>query len=130
VKVFMSIVLRSLLVVLACAVAQTAGAAPPHPAVGGWELCVDPDGEPKDLFRLEADGTGSVTNALGNTLPLRYSVKASRLTLVFVNKGRVSRVPMTLSADKKKLIMRNPVTKAPALYVRLGNPEQFPCTTE
>ncbi len=41
--------------------------------VGAWELCVDPDGEPKDVLRLAADGTGKVVNGDGRSISFTYS---------------------------------------------------------
>jgi len=123
----MKSILSALLLSMLCGV-PAAQAAPS--VAGAWELCVDPDGDPKDVIQLEADGTGKVVNGDGRTLALNYAVKDATLMLTFQAKGRTLEFPLTVASDMKKLSKFNENTKTTAFYVRQGNPDQFACTAK
>lgn len=123
----MNAILRTLLLSMLCGV-PAAHAAPS--VAGAWELCVDPDGDRKDVIRLEADGSGQVINADGRTLALKYAVKDTALVLTVQAKGRTLEFPLTVSSDMKKLSRFNEQTKTTSFYVRQGNPDQFACTAK
>lgn len=108
----------------------TAYAAPPDTVMGAWELCVDPDGDPKDVIELDANGTGKVINADGRTLSLTHVAQGSSVTLTVALNGRTLGIPLTVSSDKKKLSKFNKESKTTSYYVRRGNPDQFACTAK
>jgi hypothetical protein len=125
-----------LLFALLCCGSHGACAAPGE-LVGSWELCDDPDGDPKDVVRLGPDGTGSTVNADGRSLNLTYSVHGSAL-LLKINLPVTRRpdapptieIPLTLSMDKKKLLKPNAGSGTTSIYVRYGNPDKFKCTAK
>jgi hypothetical protein len=123
----MKTILRALLLSMLYGV-SAAHAAPS--VAGAWELCVDPDGDPKDVIRLEADGTGQVINADGRTMALNYAVKDTALVLTIQSKGRKLEFPLTVSSDMKKLSRFNEQSKTTSFYVRQGNPDQFACSAK
>jgi hypothetical protein len=122
--------LPPLLLTLMCGMPHPAYAASPNHALGAWELCNDPDGDPKDVLLLEPDGTGKIVNADTRWYPLTHSGAGSSIMVVVHANGRTANIPLSISADKKQLIKPNLETGTHSTYVRRGNPDKFTCTAK
>ncbi len=95
--------------------------------IGVWQLCVDPDQNPKDSMHFESDSSGYIVRRDRPNIDFRYQVDGSSLMLFATVGEREIPVSFEISPDGRKLLLYSDRTRNTSFYVRESDVAKFNC---